>query len=53
MLAPVARMEARGLTSAMIDKGQTVTLTGYARKDGTAEMRIERIQAGGKTVELR
>jgi hypothetical protein len=53
VLAPVARMEARGLTSAMIDKGQTVTLTGYARKDGTAEMRIERVKAGGKTVELR
>jgi hypothetical protein len=53
VLAPVARMEARGLTSAMIDKGQKVTLVGYARKDGTAEMRIERITAGGKTVELR
>jgi hypothetical protein len=53
VLAPVARMEARGLTSAMIDKGQSVTLTGYARKDGTAEMRIERVTAGGKTVELR
>ena len=53
VLAPVARMEARGLSAAMIDKGQKVTLTGYARKDGTAEMRIERITAGGKTVELR
>lgn len=53
VLAPVSRMEARGLTAAMIDKGQRVTLVGYARKDGTAEMRIERITAGGKTVELR
>lgn len=53
VLAPVARMEARGLTADMINKGQTVTLVGYARKDGTAEMRIERITAGGKTVELR
>lgn len=53
VLAPVARMEARGLASAMIDKGQKVTLTGYARKDGTAEMRIERIKVGDKTVELR
>lgn len=53
VLAPVARMEARGLSAAMINKGQKVTLTGYARKDGTAEMRIERITAGGKTVELR
>lgn len=53
VLAPVSRMEARGLTSAMIDKGQTVTLVGYARKDGTAEMRIERVKVGDKTVELR
>ncbi|HVJ02431.1 MAG TPA: DUF6152 family protein [Sphingomonas sp.] len=53
VLAPVARMEARGLSADMINKGQTVTLVGYARKDGTAEMRIERITAGGKTVELR
>lgn len=53
VLAPVARMEARGLTAAMINNGQKVTLVGYARKDGTAEMRIERITAGGKTVELR
>lgn len=53
VLAPVARMEARGLSAAMIDKGQKVTLVGYARKGGTAEMRIERITAGGKTVELR
>lgn len=53
VLAPVARMEARGLTAAMIDKGQRVTLVGYARKDGTAEMRIERVKAGGKTIELR
>ena len=53
VLAPVARMEARGLTPAMIDKGQKVTLTGYARRDGTPEMRIERIAAAGKTIELR
>jgi hypothetical protein len=53
VLAPVSRMEARGLAAAMIDKGQTVTLVGYARKDGTAEMRIERVKAGDKTVELR
>lgn len=53
VLAPVARMEARGLAAAMINKGQKVTLTGYARKDGSPEMRIERITAGDKTVELR
>ena len=46
-------MEARGLTPAMIAPGKPVTLVGYPRLDGTAEMRIERITAGGKTVELR
>jgi len=53
VLAPVARMEARGLTRDMVDKGKPVTLVGYPRSDGTAEMRIERVIAGGKTVELR
>ena len=53
VLAPTARMEARGLTPAMIAPGKPVTLVGYPRRDGTSEMRIERITAGGKTVELR
>lgn len=53
ILAPTARMENRGLTKDMVDKGQTVTLIGYPRSDGTKEMRIERVRVGGKTVELR
>ena len=53
VLAPVARMEARGLTQAMISGGKPVTLVGYPRKDGVSEMRIERITVDGKTVELR
>ena len=53
VLAPTARMEARGLTAAMIAPGKQVKLVGYPRRDGTAEMRIERITAGSKTVELR
>ncbi len=53
ILAPVSRMEARGLTEDMLAPGKTVTLEGYARKDGTAELRLERIIAQGKTVELR
>jgi hypothetical protein len=53
ILAPIGRMEARGLSEAMIAPGKRVTLTGYARSDGTPEMRIERIKAGEKTVELR
>ena len=53
ILAPVARMEARGLTQAMLASGKPVTLIGYPRRDGTAEMRIETVIAGGKRVELR
>lgn len=53
ILAPTARMEARGLTQAMIAPGKPVKLVGYPRLDGTAEMRIERVIVGGKTVELR
>lgn len=53
ILAPVSRMEARGLTEEMVSKGQTVTLIGYPRVDGTKEMRIERVIVDGKTVELR
>lgn len=53
VLAPVTRMEARGLTRAMLAPDKPVTLEGYPRKDGVAEMRIERITVDGKTVELR
>ena len=53
VLAPVSRMEARGLTREMLGPKKVVTLVGYPRKDGTPEMRIERVIAGGKTVELR
>lgn len=53
VLAPVARMEARGLTEAMLASGKPVTVEGYPRRDGTPEMRIERVIAQGKTVELR
>ena len=51
VLAPVSRMEARGLTRAML--GKPVRLVGYPRSDGTREMRIERVIAAGKTIELR
>jgi hypothetical protein len=53
VLAPVARMEARGLTAADIKPGSRVKLEGYVARDGSPEMRIERITAAGKTVELR
>ena len=53
ILAPTARMETRGLTRAMLVSGKPVTLIGYPRRDGAAEMRIETVIAGGKRVELR
>jgi hypothetical protein len=53
VLAPVARMEARGLTEAMLASGKPVTVEGYPRRDGAPEMRIERVIAQGKTIELR
>ena len=46
-------MEARGLSAAMIAPGKPVKLVGYARRDGSREMRIERITAGDQTIELR
>jgi hypothetical protein len=53
VLAPVSRMQTRGLAEADIAVGRTVTVEGYPRLDGTREIRAERITAGGKTVELR
>ncbi|MBN8831907.1 MAG: hypothetical protein J0G94_15090 [Sphingomonadales bacterium] len=53
VLAPVTRMEARGLSEAMLRPGKKVTLVGYPRSDGTNEMRIERVIVEGKTYELR
>lgn len=53
VLAPPARMEARGLTQAMLAADAPVTLVGQPRLDGTPEMKIERVTIGGKTIELR
>ena len=53
VLAPVTRMQTRGLAEADIAVGRTVTVEGYPRRDGSREIRAERIIAGGKTVELR
>ncbi|MFN5615116.1 MAG: DUF6152 family protein, partial [Brevundimonas sp.] len=46
VLAPVSRMQTRGLVEGDIAVGQTVTVEGYPRRDGTREMRAERITAG-------
>ena len=53
VLAPISRMEARGLTEAMIAPGQRIRIVGYPRRDGTREVRLERVMVGDRTVELR
>ncbi len=53
ILAPTSRMETRGLSRAEIAPGKKIKLTGYVRRDGSPEMRVERIIIGKKTVELR
>lgn len=53
ILAPVSRMESRGLTQEMVGPRKKVRLVGYPRLDGTPEMRIERVIVGKTTVELR
>lgn len=53
-LAPVSRMEARGLPREELAVGKVVTVVGYASRVQDGEMRAERITtATGKTVELR
>jgi hypothetical protein len=53
ILAPVNRMENRGLTEEMLKVGTNVTVDGYPHREDTSEMRAERITVAGKTVELR
>lgn len=53
VLAPTGRMESRGMARDALVVGKTVTIEGYPRKDGTAEIRAERITVDGKSVELR
>ena len=53
VLAPIGRMESRGLPKDGLVTGKVVTIEGYPRKDGTPEIRAERITVDGKAVELR
>jgi len=53
VLAPPSRMEARGLSKQALQRGENVSVEGYANRNKSEEMRAERISAGGKTVELR
>lgn len=53
VLAPTARMESRGLAAGALKVGKAITIEGYPRRDGTRELRAERIVVDGKTIELR
>ena len=53
ILAPVSRMETRGVTADMVKKGETVRVVAYPHKEGKDEMRAERILVGDKKFELR
>ena len=52
-LAPLFRMQARGLSQAILKPGTQVTVLGYPSTQKEHEMRAERITVAGKTVELR
>ena len=53
VLAPPFRMQARGLSPAMLKEGTRVEIEGYPSTQHPHEMRAERIVVGGKTYELR
>lgn len=53
ILAPISRMEARGVSADMIKKGSTIQVVGYPHKEVKDEMRAERIFVDGKKFELR
>jgi hypothetical protein len=52
-LAPLSRMESRGLNKGMLKAGSTVTVVGSPSKTDQAEVKAERITIAGKTTELR
>ena len=53
VLAPVSRMQTRGLTEAMLKPGIVVTVLGYQHRKVGAEMRAENITVDKKKIELR
>jgi hypothetical protein len=53
VLAPVSRMQARGLTAEMLAVDTTATVLGYQHREVQTEMRAENITIAGKKVELR
>ncbi len=53
VLAPISRMESRGLPKDMLMGAKTATVVGYPHKKIKDEMRAERIIIGEKSTELR
>ncbi|MBO9152225.1 DUF6152 family protein [Chitinophaga sp. GCM10012297] len=53
ILAPMSRMQARGVSAEMIKKGASLRVVGYPHKEVKDEMRAERIFIDGKKYELR
>jgi len=53
ILAPRARLDARGLPKGALKVGATATVEGYPNKTKAEEMRAERITVSDKVVELR
>jgi hypothetical protein len=52
-LAPLFRMQSRGITQDMLKPGTPVVVEGYPSTRIAHEMRAERITVAGKAVELR
>lgn len=53
VLAPVARMQTRGLTEQMLAAGTRARVVGYQHRKIATEMRAENVTVDGKKVELR
>lgn len=53
VLAPVSRMQARGLTEAMLKPGTVISVVGYQHRKVATEMRAENVTVDQKKVELR
>ena len=53
VLAPVSRMQGRGLTEEMLKPGTGVSVLGYPHRKVATEMRAENITIDAKRIELR
>jgi hypothetical protein len=53
VLAPISRMQRRGVSQDMLEQGMTIAAEGYPSKRVDNEMRAERITVKGKTFEMR